>query len=73
MLIIVAHRLRSIIDFDKVLVLSAGQVQEYDHPHLLLQRPESIFRSMVEQSGEMDILVELAHVAWQKTLLVDIE
>jgi ABC-type multidrug transport system fused ATPase/permease subunit len=70
---VVAHRLRSIIDFDKVLVLDVGQVKEYDHPHLLLQKQDSIFRAMVEQSGEMDILVELARAAWAKTLLVDVE
>jgi ABC-type multidrug transport system fused ATPase/permease subunit len=72
-LIVVAHRLRSIIDFDKVLVLDAGQVKEYDHPHLLLQKQDSVFKGMVEQSGEMEILVELARAAWKKTLLVDVE
>lgn len=72
-LIVVAHRLRSIIDFDKVLVLDAGEVKEYDHPHLLLQKEDSIFRGMVEQSGEKEILVELARAAWKSTLLVDVE
>jgi hypothetical protein len=56
-----------------VLVLDAGEVKEYDHPHLLLQKEDSIFRGMVEQSGEKEILVELARAAWKKTLLVDIE
>jgi hypothetical protein len=65
--------LRSIIDFDKVLVLDQGEVKEYDHPHLLLQKEGSIFRGMVEHSGEMEILVNLAHAAWKKTLLVDVE
>lgn len=72
-LIIVAHRLRSIIDFDKVLVLDAGKVKEFDHPYVLLQKEGSTFRGMVEQSGEMDVLVELARSAWEKTRLVDIE
>jgi hypothetical protein len=54
-------------------VLDKGEVKEYDHPHLLLQRQDSIFRSMVEQSGEMEILVELARAAWKKSLLVDVE
>ena len=72
-LMVVAHRLRSIIDFDKVLVLDAGEVKEYDHPHLLLQKEGSIFKGMVEESGEKEILVELAHAAWKKTLLVDVE
>ena len=72
MLTLVAHRLRSIIDFDKVLVLDAGEVKEYDHPHLLLQNEGSIFKGMVEQSGEMEILAELANAAWKKTRLVDV-
>jgi hypothetical protein len=55
------------------LVLDAGEVKEYDHPHLLLQKEGSIFRGMVEQSGEMEILFELARTAWKKTLLVDVE
>ena len=46
---------------------------EYGHPHILLQSRGSIFRSMVEQSGEMEILVELARAAWKKSLLVDVE
>jgi ABC-type transport system involved in cytochrome bd biosynthesis fused ATPase/permease subunit len=65
--------LRSIIDFDKVLVLDAGEVKEYDHPHILLQKEDSIFRAMVEQSGEMEILVGLARAAYKKNLLVDTE
>jgi len=72
-LIIVAHRLRSIIDFDKVLVLDAGKVKEFDHPYILLQKDDSIFRGLVEQSGEMEVLVGLARSAWEKTRLVDIE
>ena len=72
-LIIVAHRLRSIIDFDKVLVLDAGKVKEFDHPYILLQKDDSIFRGLVEQSGEMEVLVALARSAWEKTRLVDIE
>lgn len=56
-----------------MLVLDKGEAKEYDHPHVLLQREDSIFRSMVEQSGEMEILVELARAAWKKALLIDPE
>jgi hypothetical protein len=56
-----------------VLVLDAGEVREYDHPHLLLQKSDSIFRGMVEETGEMSSLVALARAAWEKTLLVNVE
>lgn len=62
--ITIAHRLRSIIDYDMILVLDAGMVKEYDKPHTLLQRPDSIFRTMCESSGELEQLEELAAKAF---------
>ncbi|KAK9474191.1 P-loop containing nucleoside triphosphate hydrolase protein [Dipodascopsis tothii] len=62
--ITIAHRLRSIIDYDMILVLDAGQVKEYAKPHTLLQQPDSIFRSMCENSGELEQLEELAAKAF---------
>ncbi|KAJ2662040.1 hypothetical protein IWW48_002099 [Coemansia sp. RSA 1200] len=51
-LLCIAHRLRTVIDYDKVLVLDNGRVAEYDTPHNLLQMEDGIFRSMCEESGE---------------------
>ena len=33
----IAHRLATIIDSNKILVMEEGQLAEYDHPHTLLQ------------------------------------
>ncbi|KAJ2786338.1 Transporter of the ATP-binding cassette (ABC) [Coemansia interrupta] len=56
----VAHRLRTIIDYDRVLVLDKGKVVEFDTPTNLLQKSDGIFKGMCEQSGEYDQLVKLA-------------
>ena len=61
----VAHRLRTIIDYDKVLVLDHGDVKEYAHPHQLLQNSNGIFYSLVAQSGEPDGLRQLAKEAYE--------
>ncbi|ODM90032.1 Multidrug resistance-associated protein 4 [Orchesella cincta] len=50
-IITVAHRLNSIIDCDRVLVLDKGCLKEYDHPHILLQMPNGIFTGMVNTTG----------------------
>ncbi|CAG8715130.1 13507_t:CDS:2, partial [Dentiscutata heterogama] len=58
--ITIAHRLRTVIDYDKVLVMDAGKVVEFDSPYILLQSPGSTFRAMCESSGEFNELIELA-------------
>lgn len=38
----IAHRLNTIIDNDKILVMDQGNVAEYDHPEILKQNQESV-------------------------------
>jgi ATP-binding cassette subfamily C (CFTR/MRP) protein 4 len=47
----VAHRLNTIMDSDKVLVMEFGTMVEFDHPHILLQNKEGHFYSMVQETG----------------------
>ncbi|CAM9405941.1 unnamed protein product [Chrysoparadoxa australica] len=50
--LIVAHRLKTVIDCDQVIVLGAGKVLESGHPHELLeQHPHGAFYDMVESTG----------------------
>ncbi|ORY24672.1 hypothetical protein BCR39DRAFT_546075 [Naematelia encephala] len=49
--ITIAHRINTIMDSDKVLVMDQGKVAEYDTPEVLLQNPSSTFYSLVKEAG----------------------
>lgn len=53
-LLCIAHRLRTIINYDRVCVLDAGKVVEFDTPHNLFRTEGSIFKSMCERSKISD-------------------
>eukprot|EP01025_Chloroclados_australasicus_P037639 TRINITY_DN3846_c0_g4_i1.p1 TRINITY_DN3846_c0_g4~~TRINITY_DN3846_c0_g4_i1.p1 ORF type:complete len:1422 (-),score=137.95 TRINITY_DN3846_c0_g4_i1:223-4488(-) len=48
----IAHRLNTIMDSDKVLVMESGHVKEYDSVQNLLKLPNGLFREMVESSAK---------------------
>ncbi|KAL4454635.1 hypothetical protein ABPG74_021840 [Tetrahymena malaccensis] len=50
----VAHRLNTIADYDKVLVLDQGSVAEQGEPYSLIQQDNSIFKSMVIHTGKQN-------------------
>ncbi|XP_065919849.1 ATP-binding cassette sub-family C member 4-like isoform X2 [Dysidea avara] len=50
----IAHRLETIMDSDRVLVLSSGKVIEFDTPFNLLQNQQSVFHSMVKRTGPVE-------------------
>lgn len=47
----IAHRLRTIISYDRICVLDAGNIVEFDTPSNLYRREDSIFRGMCDQSS----------------------
>lgn len=50
--IAVAHHLRSILDYDRVIVMDRGSVLESGRPIDLLQTEGSAFRELCLDSGE---------------------
>ena len=45
----IAHRLNTIINSDKILVLSFGHVEEFDTPQKLMRDPNSEFSKLLEE------------------------
>jgi ABC-type multidrug transport system fused ATPase/permease subunit len=57
--ITIAHRLKTVIKYDRVLVMDDGKVAELDTPLNLMDKPESpdsLFRRMCKESGDWDFL-----------------
>lgn len=46
----IAHRLRTIINYDKILVLDRGELKEYDTPWNLFNLEDGIFHQMCQKS-----------------------
>ncbi|XP_052106560.1 ATP-binding cassette sub-family C member 10-like isoform X1 [Mytilus californianus] len=45
----IAHRIDTILNSDRVLVMSEGSVAEFDQPNILLQKSESLFFKLVHK------------------------
>eukprot|EP00042_Codosiga_hollandica_P050130 m.592762 g.592762 ORF g.592762 m.592762 type:complete len:933 (-) comp58023_c0_seq1:1350-4148(-) len=50
----IAHRLHTVIDCDRILVMDAGSVMEFDAPFRLLQNRESYFYGLVDELPEQE-------------------
>lgn len=66
--ITIAHRLNTIMDSDRVLVMDKGRIAEFDHPYNLLNTPQSHLTLMTKETGEKmrNILFQMAQEKYTK-------
>ena len=58
--ITIAHRLKTVLDYDRILVLGNGDVLEFDTPEALINKPGGVFREMCRASADWVTLQTLA-------------
>ena len=59
----IAHRLNTVLDYDRVLVMGEGKVIEFDTPVTLLKRQGGVFRTMCRASSDWSQMKERVKVA----------
>ncbi len=58
----IAHRINTILDSDRVMVLDKGHLVEFDSPAVLLQNPSSFFYGLVHKSKSVKSVTSSAIV-----------
>jgi ATP-binding cassette, subfamily C (CFTR/MRP), member 1 len=53
-IITIAHRINTILDSDRIVVLKEGRIAEFDTPYNLLQKRDGQFYSLVKEAGLLE-------------------
>ncbi|OSD05140.1 multidrug resistance-associated ABC transporter [Trametes coccinea BRFM310] len=53
----IAHRLRTVIDYDRVMLLDQGRIVEFDKPATLLSNPNTKFYALCKATGKQEFAV----------------
>ncbi|RPB21589.1 P-loop containing nucleoside triphosphate hydrolase protein [Terfezia boudieri ATCC MYA-4762] len=61
--VVIAHRLATVVGYDRIMVLGEGKVVEFGTPWELLQKEDGAFSAMVRESGEEQGLRRMAREA----------
>lgn len=73
-IITIAHRLKSVAAYNKIVVLDQGSVVECAHPWELLKEEGGVFWGMCESSGELETLRGMAEKAWKdEKVLIEVD
>ncbi|GAB6030687.1 hypothetical protein CHUAL_007541 [Chamberlinius hualienensis] len=54
-MLVIAHRLQTVIDLDRIMVIEKGEIVEFDEPRVLLSRSEGIFKSMFDRAHKRNL------------------
>lgn len=66
----IAHRLRTVIKYDKIMYIEEGRISEFEDPYLLLQNPQSKFYQLVDEGGAefKEEIIQLAQEGYNKRM-----
>ena len=58
-IITIAHRLKTVMDYDRILVLDSGHIVEFDTPANLLSIKGGVFREMCRRSADWPLFLKI--------------
>ena len=57
-IVTIAHRINTIMDYNRIMVLDQGHMIEFDSPRKLLEQKESLFYSMAKEAGLLRKMID---------------